>query len=192
MLLESLFDNVTGLHAIRLATLLKGTPTLMFTCEFCENFRNTFLWNTFGKLFIPCIYYRISASIYDKKLWLVLFKHFVQERKVAIGRCSFNQNPWKLSLKKVIRNSVEEFQPTSLLKKTLSHTFACIKPSFLRDASRDFFLRTLCKSELNHVIRVVKLVGNSPGSSSLRDIVKLFLINFQIMDRKIGTNFLGP
>ena len=26
----------------------------------------------------------------------------------------------------------------------------------------------------------------------VRDIVKLFLINFQIMDKKIGTNFLGP
>ena len=80
---ESLFNNVTGL----------GTPALVLNSKFCENFQNTFLWKTFGRLFIPYTYFRISVSIYDKKLWLVLFKHFIQERKVAIGRCSFNQNP---------------------------------------------------------------------------------------------------
>ena len=34
---ESLFNNVTGL----------GTPAQVFTCEFCENFQNTFSWKTF-------------------------------------------------------------------------------------------------------------------------------------------------
>ena len=90
---ESHFNNVTGLHTNSLATLLKGTPALVFTSEFCENFENNFSQNTFGRLFIPCICYRISVSIYDKKLLPVLFKQFLQEREVGIGRCSFNQNP---------------------------------------------------------------------------------------------------
>ena len=153
-------------------TLFYGRPSgdCLFLVHI-SGFQLVFMIKNFGWYF--------SSILYRNEKWPLEGVHLIKI-------------PWKLSLKKVIRNSVEEFQPTSLLKKTLSHTFACIKPSFLRDASRDFFLRTLCKSELNHVIRVVKLVGNSPGSSSLRDIVKLFLINFQIMDRKIGTNFLGP
>ena len=54
----------------------------------------------------------------------------MQEREVAIKRCLLNQNPWKLSLKKVIRNSVEGFQLAGLLKK-LFHTYFCMYLAFI-------------------------------------------------------------
>ena len=68
----------------------------------------------------------------------VRFKHFVQEREVAIERCSFNQNPWKLSVKKLIRSKIARFQPINLQKKKrfLKHTASCILPSFSQKALR--------------------------------------------------------
>ena len=54
---------------------------------------------------------------YEKLISQVLFKHFLQEREVAIRRSSFDQNPWKLSVKKLIRSEVEKCKPPSLGKK---------------------------------------------------------------------------
>ena len=51
----------------------------------------------------------------------MLFKHFIQEREVAIRRSSFPWNFWKLSVKKLICNEVARCQPVSLRKK-LFHT----------------------------------------------------------------------
>ena len=47
--------------------------------------------------------------------------HFVQEREVAIERCSFNQNPWELSVKKLIRTVKLQDANLQVYEKTFSH-----------------------------------------------------------------------
>ena len=67
-LCQSLFLNkVAGL---RPATLLKKrTLAQVFSCEFCENFKNTFLQNTYGRmLLIICMMFQFFISMYDINL----------------------------------------------------------------------------------------------------------------------------
>ena len=40
-MLESLFNKVAGLHLY-----YKETPTQVFSCEYCEMFKSSFLYNT--------------------------------------------------------------------------------------------------------------------------------------------------
>ena len=54
------FNKVAGL---RPATLLKKTLAKMFSCEFCEIFKNTFFQNTSGRLLLK----RILGSIWFSK-----------------------------------------------------------------------------------------------------------------------------
>ena len=56
-----------------------------------------------------------------KTISQILLKNLIQERKVAKQRCSFNPNPSKFYMKKLIRSAVVRCQFTSLQKKTLSH-----------------------------------------------------------------------
>ena len=55
----------------------------------------------------------------------MLFKHFIQEREVAIRRHSFFKNPSKLSAKKLICNEVERCQAVSLQNHSFTHPFSC-------------------------------------------------------------------
>ena len=85
-------------------------------------------------MLVSCTTCRISTGRYIT-LYCV-FKYFVQERELAIQRCSFTL---KLSVKKLIRNEVARCPPASLRKKTLSHILIhvfCLQ--FLR-AQHDFF-----------------------------------------------------
>ena len=75
--------------------------------------RETLFQNTF---FIEHLW-KTSYFIYK----LQNFNHFAQEREGAIGRCSFNQNSWEVSVKKLIRCEIARSQPASLPKK-LFHT----------------------------------------------------------------------
>ena len=40
----------------------RETPTQMFFCEYCEIFKNSFLWNTFCSLYFSKIYVMIEFS----------------------------------------------------------------------------------------------------------------------------------
>ena len=60
-MLEFFFDKVAGL---RLATLLKETPTQVFSYEYCETFKNTY----FGKhLRTAASYFLSKTSFYSSK-----------------------------------------------------------------------------------------------------------------------------
>ena len=61
-----------------------------------------------------------NQQIQWKAIWQVLFKHFIKEREVAIWKRSFTQNPWKWSVKRLIRDGVARFTPASL--RNLFHT----------------------------------------------------------------------
>ena len=54
----------------------------------------------------------------------VLFKRIVQEQETVIGRVALNQNPRKLSVKKLIPSEVTRFQPASLQKRKLFHIYS--------------------------------------------------------------------
>ena len=69
----------------------------------------------------------------------MLFKHFIQEREVAIRRSSFHWNFWKLSVKKLICNEVARCQPVSLRKK-LFHTSSFMYFPFILSECDALFL----------------------------------------------------
>ena len=86
--------------------------------------RELFLQNISERLLI---YVQVARS---QDFQQILFKHFIQERESAIGRCSFNQNPWKLSVKKLIRSEINSSKfvvncmmaARKFTMKTLSYT----------------------------------------------------------------------
>ena len=50
---QSLFFNkVAGCESVRHATLLKKRLVQVFSCQFCEIFKSTFLQNTYGRLLL--------------------------------------------------------------------------------------------------------------------------------------------
>ena len=95
----------------------------MFSCKFCKAFKNiclaehlqmilfyvyswilrSFLQNLFYRTHLgDCLFHVQAAGFqpaYPVSILQVLFVHFVKEREVSVGRCSFNVNLWKISLK---------------------------------------------------------------------------------------------
>ena len=65
-----------------------------------------------------------------KSISQVLFKYFIQEWELTIWRPSFIQNPWKLSVKKLIGKEVARCQSANLRKK-LFHTSSFIYFAFI-------------------------------------------------------------
>ena len=83
-------------------------------------------------MLVSCTTCRISTGRYIT-LYCV-FKYFVQERELAIQRCSFTL---KLSVKKLIRNEVARCPPASLRKKdSFTHPHSCILSSVSQSATR--------------------------------------------------------
>ena len=114
----------------------------MFFCEFCKSFKSVFLQNISGWLLFVfiCEFWKVfqnssfiehlletayfmymlqnvNHQIQKKTIWLMLFKHHILEREVAIWRHLFTSNHWKLSVKKLICNEVGRYLPASLWKK---------------------------------------------------------------------------
>ena len=83
-----------------------------------------------GDKHISC---RIPASIYNKKSFTNTFQAFCR-RKTAIRKCSLRQNPWKLSVEKLICSEVPGTQQQSsffkyYLKELFHRYFSAMTPS---------------------------------------------------------------
>ena len=86
-----------------------------------------------------------NQQIQWKTISELLFKYFIQEQAVAIRERSFTLNPWKLSVKRLIRNEVARCQPASLRKNSSTYLPSCILPSFYKNASRLLLPKRLLK-----------------------------------------------
>ena len=58
--MESLFNKVAGLEET-----LEETPTLVFSCKYCEVFKNTYLKNIYERLVLTL---QTSMMVFFKKL----------------------------------------------------------------------------------------------------------------------------
>ena len=110
---------------------------LKFICEFWEVFQNTFYRTPLRN----CLFH-VQVAVFQptdtvKNYFTGAFQAlYTRTREVAIRRRSFTQNPWRLSVKRLISNEVARCQPVSLRKK-VSHIFpSCILPLFSKNASR--------------------------------------------------------
>ena len=111
-------------------------PDECFLCvplNFEKLFRTSFSLNTSGRLLVARICRGISASIYNNYFTgtFQAFCIWTRSREVAIGKCSFNQNPWKLYMKKLIRSEVARCQPASLRKEKFFHTYSFMNFAFI-------------------------------------------------------------
>ena len=77
-------------------------------------------------------YFKCKLQYFSQHILVsrVLFKHFAQQREITIESCSFNQDPWKLYMKKSIRSNVARSQPASLWEKFF-HTYSFMYFVFL-------------------------------------------------------------
>ena len=117
------------------AYLFHRTPLLVFVSEFWDVLQDTFFIEHFWKTTYLCTSWRISSSIYSSFQSLRL-------KGIAIRRCSFNQNLWKLSVKKSIRSEFVRSQASSLWKKNFSHIpLYVFYPHILRTHHNYFFWR---------------------------------------------------
>ena len=123
----------------------------MFSCEFRKTFKITFLteyiwmaasyvylWilrsflgylfieHLSGRLLISCAGCRISASIYNNYFTGTFQGFCIKARSSHWKVCSFNQNPWKLSVKKLISSNVARCHT-----KKLFHAYSFIYLAFI-------------------------------------------------------------
>ena len=97
---------------------LQMTASYCLSVNFEKFFRSPLLQPLRNCLFhVQVAEFQPSDTV--KTIPQVFFKYFIEQREVAIGRCSFTYTPWKLYVKKLICNEFTRCQPAR--KKTLSH-----------------------------------------------------------------------
>ena len=132
------------LQAFRRSSLLKIDPRRkVFSCKLCKIFKETIsteqLWKTVScvypwilRSFLEQFYHRtlmgdcllhLQVLGFQPAYTVTISQLFVQKQQITIGRCSFNQNPWKLSMKKLIRSEVVRGQSARPFTHTFTHTF---------------------------------------------------------------------
>ena len=110
-------------------SLLQSTSETVYFMYKLRNFNHQIQWETISQ---------------------VLFKHLIQEREVTI------QNPWKLSLKRLIRNEATRCQPASLWKKVFHISslmyFAFIFQEYITITSSEEAFK-VCEQHFNQEIQ---------------------------------------
>ena len=72
------FTKFTGKHLWQSLIIKKETLTQVFSCEFCENFKNTFYYRNLRWLLMYCASYRIFSAHRQAFVFLLIIVWFLK------------------------------------------------------------------------------------------------------------------